>query len=199
MTPFRRVYTGLVAALCACALSAQSQRPGEAPARDTPAGQQEAPAPTGKISGRVLAANDGRPVRRARAFVSASQLPEGRGTLTDDNGVFELTELPAGRYTLTVSKTGFVALSYGQRRPLQAGTPLQLADGQQMKGIQFQLPRGSVIGGRVLDEDGEAMPGVVVRVERYPYLQGERRLVPAGGGQTDDKGQYRVWGWMPGE
>src|SRR5262249_62246509 len=65
--------------------------------------------------------------------------------------------------------------------------------------IQFQWPRGSVIGGHVLDEDGEAMPGVMVRVMRYQYLQGERRLVPAGGGQTDDKGQYRVWGLMPGD
>jgi hypothetical protein len=119
--------------------------------------------------------------------------------LTDDSGVFDLTELPAGRYTLTVSKSGFVALSYGQRRPLQAGTPLQLADGQQLKGIEFQLPRGSVISGHVLDEDGDAMPGVVVRVMRYQYQQGERRLTPAGNGQTDDKGQYRVWGLMPGE
>ena len=28
--------------------------------------------------------------------------------LTDDSGVFDFTELPAGRYTLTVSKSGFV-------------------------------------------------------------------------------------------
>ncbi len=119
--------------------------------------------------------------------------------LTDDSGVFDLTELPAGRYSLSVSKSGFVALSYGQRRPLQAGTPLQLADGQQMKGIEFQLPRGSVVSGRVLDEDGDAMPGVTVRVMRYQYQQGERRLTPAGNGQTDDKGIYRVWGLMPGE
>ena len=119
--------------------------------------------------------------------------------LTDDSGVFDLTELPAGRYTLTVSKSGFVSLSYGQRRPLQAGTPLQLADGQQLKGIDFQLPRGSVISGHVLDEDGDAMPGVMVRVMRYQYLQGERRLTPAGNGQTDDKGLYRVWGLMPGD
>src|SRR5256885_12340692 len=77
--------------------------------------------------------------------------------------------------------------------------PLSCAVGQQLKGAAFQLPRGSVIAGRVLDEDGEAMPGVMVRVMRYQYLQGERRLTPAGGGQTDDKGQYRVWGLMPGD
>jgi len=196
----RRFVTAFIALLCACALSAQSSRPGEAPPRDTPGAQQEPPAPpSGKIAGRVLAANDGRPVRRARAYVSAPQLPEGRGTLTDDNGVFELNELPAGRYTLTVSKTGFVTLSYGQRRPLQAGTPLQLGDGQQMDRLEFRLPRGSVIAGRIYDELGDPMPGASVRVMRYQYAQGERQLVPAGGAQTDDQGAYRVWGLNPGE
>ncbi len=170
------------------------------PARYNPAQPKETvKLPSGRITGRVVAADNGRPVKRARVFVTAAELPGGRGMLTDDAGVFELTELPAGRYTLTVSKSGFVSLSYGQRRPLQAGTPLQLADGEQMKGIQFQLPRGSVIGGHVLDEDGDAMPGVMVRVMRYQYQQGERRLTPAGNAQTDDKGQYRVWGLMPGE
>src|SRR5882762_7181522 len=169
------------------------------PARDTPAQKDAPPPPAGRITGRVTAADNGRPVKRARVFATAVELPGGRGMLTDDGGVFDLTELPAGRYTLTVSKSGFVSLSYGQRRPLQAGTPLQLADGQTLKGIEFQLPRGSVIGGRVLDEDGEAMPGVMVRVMRYQYLQGDRRLTPAGAGQTDDKGQYRVWGLMPGD
>jgi hypothetical protein len=177
----------------------QAPQPGQQPARDTPAQLKEAPPPGGRITGRVLAADNGRPVKRARVFISAAEVPGGRGLLTDDTGTFDFTELPAGRYTLSVSKSGFVSLSYGQRRPLQAGTPLQLADGQQLKGIQFQLPRGSVISGRVLDEDGDAMPGVVVRVMRYQYLQGERRLTPAGNGQTDDKGLYRVWGLMPGD
>src|SRR4051812_34944112 len=180
-----------------------SPRPGQSPgqpARDTSAQSKDAPPPpAGRISGRVLAADNGRPVKRARVFATAAELPGGRGMLTDDSGVFDLTELPAGRHTLTGSKAGFLALSYGQRRPLQAGTPLQLADGQQLKGIEFQLPRGSVISGRVLDEDGDAMPGAMVRVMRYQYLQGERRLTAAGNGQTDDKGQYRVWGLMPGD
>src|ERR1043166_8748483 len=99
-----RLLVPVLAAFCVCTLAAQSSRPGEAPPRDTPAAQPNATAtPTGKIAGRVLAVNDGRPVRRARVYLSAPQLPEGRGTLTDDSGVFELTDLPAGRYTLTVS------------------------------------------------------------------------------------------------
>jgi protocatechuate 3,4-dioxygenase beta subunit len=180
----------------AAIVGAQQQ---QQPARDTSAQKEAAPVPTGRITGHVVAGDNGRPVKRARVFAAAAELEGGRGMLTDDNGVFDFTELPAGRYTITASKSGFVSLSYGQRRPLQSGTPLQLVDGQQLKDINFQLPRGSVIGGHVLDEDGDAMPGVMVRVMRYEYLQGERRLTPAGNGQTDDKGQYRVWGLMPGD
>src|SRR5947208_1778627 len=197
------VAAGLIVALRTWSVDGQQQaQPGppasRQPARDTPAGT-DIPTPAGRIMGRVLAADTGRPVKRARVFVSAAELPGGRGALTDDNGVYDLSELPAGRYTVTVSKSGFVSLSYGQRRPLQAGTPLQLGDGQQLRNVDFQLPRGSVIGGRVADEDGEPMPGVMVRVMRYQYLQGDRRLTPAGSGQTDDKGQFRVWGLMPGD
>jgi carboxypeptidase family protein len=178
----------------------QTQRPGPPqPSRDTPAQKQDEPTPAGLIAGRVLAADTGRPVKRARVFVSAAELPGGRGVLTDDAGLFQLAELPAGRYTLSVSKSGFVSLSYGQRRPLQAGTPLQLADGQEIKDIEFRLPRGSVIAGHVYDETGDPMPGVLVRVLRYQYQQGDKRLAPAGTAQTDDQGQYRVWGLTPGD
>ena len=34
---------------------------------------------------------------------------------------------------------------------------------------------------------------------RYQYVQGMRQLVPAGTAQTDDRGEYRVWGLNPGE
>ena len=194
--------TSIVALLMAASVAAQqqsTQRPNQPqqPARDTSA-QPAAPA-TGSLSGRVLTTEGGRPVKRARVFVSAPELPGGRAALTDENGVFQISELPAGRYSVNVSKTGYIALSYGQRRPLMAGTPLQLADGQQLKGIDFALPRGGVIAGRIVDEDGEPMIGAVVRVLRYEYMQGDRRLVPVGTGQTDDKGQYRVWGLMPGD
>src|SRR5262245_47114820 len=201
----RWVATSLCLACLAAGLAAQQpQQPrpqSQQPSRDTSARPQDTavPTPTGRITGRVVTSDSGRPVKRARVFINAAELPGGRGLLTDDSGVFDFTELPAGRYTVSVSKSGFVSLSYGQRRPLQAGTPLSLADGQQLKNVDFQLPKGSVIGGRIMDEDGEPMAGGMVRVMRYQYLQGDRRLTPAGNGQTDDRGSYRVWGLMPGD
>jgi protocatechuate 3,4-dioxygenase beta subunit len=170
------------------------------PSRDTPAQQQQAPiAATGRISGRVLTLDGTRAVTRARVSIGSADLPGGRTVLTDNAGAFDFTSLPDGRYTLTVAKTGYVSISYGQRRPLQPGTPLQLAGGQELKQIEMRLPRGSVVSGRIFDENGDPMPGTLVRVLMYRYAQGYRQLVPAGSAQTDDRGEYRVWGLNPGE
>jgi carboxypeptidase family protein len=174
-----------------------AQQPPQQPARDTSA--QKASLPTASISGSVVGSDNGRPVKRARILATAPELQGSRAVMTDDSGHFEITALPAGRYTITVSKPGYISLSYGQRRPLQAGTPLQIADGQQIKAIDFSLPRGGAIAGRILDEDGEAMVGANVRVMRYQYMQGDRRLVPVATGMSDDKGNYRVWNLLPGD
>lgn len=201
MTLVRRTALAGIAAL-GLAGAAQAQDRAPQPPRDTPARQgTAAPTVTGVISGRVLAADTGRPIRRARVLLAGGGGPQnpGRGVLTDDAGAFEVKGLPEGRYTVTASKTGFVTLSYGQRRPQQAGTPLQLAAGAALKGIEFRLPRGGVITGHVFDDTGEPMPGTTVRVMAYRYSQGSRQLIPGGSAQTDDRGEYRVWSLNPGE
>jgi hypothetical protein len=159
-----------------------------------------APVPqgSGSIAGRVLTADTGRPVKRARVTVSGGGRG-GRVTTTDDQGRYQVTDLPAGTYTITGSKNGFVDAIYGQRRPQQPGTPVPIADAQAAAGLDLRLTRGGVITGRVLDEDGEALARALVTVQRYQYVQGQRQLTPAGGDQTDDRGQYRVFGLPPGD
>ena len=78
---------------------------------------------------------------------------DGRGggmTQTDADGRFEIKELLGGRYTLMVTKAGYVGMSYGQRRPEQQGTVLEIIDGTVVDKIAFSLPRGGVITGTVL-------------------------------------------------
>ena len=88
---------------------------------------------------------------------------------------------------------------YGQRRPQQPGTPVTIADAQAAASVDLRLTRGGVITGHVHDEDGEALPRALVTVQRYQYVGGERQLRPAGADQTDDRGQYRVFGLPPGD
>ena len=160
----------------------------------------EVPTGTGSITGNVMTADSGQPARRVRVSLTGAELRGGRTVTTDDSGAFAFTALPAGRYTVSASKSGYVSVSYGQRRPGQGrpGTPIQLGDGQKLQ-VQLQIPRGGVITGTVLDEHGEAIPGTPVRVMRYAIQSGVRTLQSAGNGTTDDRGIYRVYGLQPGE
>ncbi len=174
----------------------QQGRGGGAQARDT----QVAPAVgTGFILGSVVTADTGLPVRRARVNLSGAELRGARSTMTDDEGKFVFTQLPAGRYTLTASKAGFVSIAYGAKAPGRAGTPIELADGQKLDARPISLPKGGVVTGVVLDEYGEPSPGTPVRALRAVIRTGERRLESAGTSTTDDRGMYRIYGLQPGQ
>src|SRR5438132_5731150 len=167
---------------------------------------------TGVIKGRVLAADTGRPLRRARINVVPGDLVPGLGpggpgpggpitTSTGVDGRYEIKELPAGRYTVMVNRSGYLQLRYGQRRPFEQGKPIQVADRQTVDNIDFALPRMSVLGGRVFDETGDPISGVQMFAMRSVFFEGKRRMVPVSGGpgtQTDDTGQYRLLGLPPG-
>src|SRR5690349_8710775 len=83
----------------------QGRGQGQQPARDRAARPQ--PVGTGQISGRVVDAENGRPMRRARVMLNGAELPGGRGTTTDDQGNFSFAGLPAGRYTVNASRSGY--------------------------------------------------------------------------------------------
>jgi hypothetical protein len=82
--------------------------------------------------------------------------------VTDTRGEFELTDVPAGSYALTATRAGYLTIQYGQRRPREAGRTLEVAAGQTVERIDMALPRGAVLAGRIVDETGDAAPGVRV-------------------------------------
>ncbi len=163
---------------------------------------REAPRGTSVIRGTVVAADNGSPIRRAQVRIGG-QGAQGRLATTDAQGRFEIRDLPGGRYTVSASKGGFVSIQYGQRRPSESGTPLDIGEGQTLEKIVIALPRGSVISGRITDEFGEPVANAVVTSLRYGYAGGARRLLPAGGQNsrdtTDDQGHFRLFGLSPGD
>jgi hypothetical protein len=161
--------------------------------------QREQPTGTAMIRGRVLSTT-GSPIRRAQVRANAAGLRASRLTTTDADGRFELRDLPAGRWDLTASKAGFVALRYGQRRPFESGRPVELGNGQRMERVDFSLPRGSAVTGHVFDEFGEPVANARVQILRYQMAQGSRRLSPIGvSDQSDDTGAFRLYGLAPGD
>jgi hypothetical protein len=185
----------IVASLGVCA---EAQAP--MPPRDRSA---PPPSGTGRIRGRVVAADTGAPLRRAQVHLGSSELRVNRTVSTDADGRFEVTDLPDGSYFLTVTRNGYASLQFGQQRPFEGGRTLELAHGRLIDHLDFALPRGGVITGRVTDQLGEPVTAVAMQAMRYHYLPGgERQLVPVWGGMlsmvTNDLGEFRVSGLMPG-
>jgi protocatechuate 3,4-dioxygenase beta subunit len=139
----------------------------------------------------------------------------GRGTVvqrtrtavTDAQGVFEFKDLPAGSYRLSASPSQYSAqylgMTYGAKKPngpgsSDSGTPIDLSEGQTLDKATIALPRGSVITGHVTDENGD--PLARVQVYSLFYQQGSSRGMRFGSSaQTDDLGQYRLYGLAPGD
>ena len=154
---------------------------------------------TGRLRGRVVAGDTGGAIRRAQVRISGPDIGT-KTALTDGQGHYEFSELPAGRFTLSVSKSGYVTMQYGQTHPFEAGRPLDLADAQVMDKVDVALPRGSVLAGRVVDEFGDPVADANVSAMRMQYMNGRRRLMPAGrNATTNDLGQFRIFGLPPGE
>ena len=151
---------------------------------------------TATVRGRVLT-QAGTPLRRAQ--VTIAEGPLRRQTTTDGDGQYRFAELPAGRFLLTASKPGYVALQYGQRGPNQPGTPVIVANGQTVA-VDIALPRGAVITGRITDEFGEPLAQAQVQVGRLTYgPDGQRRAQTSQASIADDRGEFRAYGLMPGE
>ena len=154
---------------------------------------------TSTIRGLVTAADTNSPVRRAQVRATSPETRSARQGTTDADGRFELRDLPAGRWTVTASKGGFVEQQFGQRRSFESVEPIELADGQRFT-ANFTLSRGAVITGRLTDEFGDPITGARVQVLRSQMSQGRRRLTPvAVNSQTDDTGSFRLFGLSPGD
>jgi hypothetical protein len=179
---------------------------------------------TGIIRGHVVAADTGSPIRRANVSLSAMMRPAvppapradgtsappqpinflSRQTIANTEGAFEFTNLPPGRYTLHASPGQFSAqylgLPFGARRagPGVSGTSIDLAAGQVFDKATISLPRGTVIVGRVTDDMGEPIARAQVYGLWFP--PGSARGLRTGpGDQTDDLGQFRLFGLEPGD
>jgi len=173
----------------------------QAPPRDTPAPDAGG---TARIVGRVVAADTGNTLARARVQITSSALGSPRQLTTDANGRYEARNLRGGRYKILVTRVGFVSLEYGQTRPFEPGRELELLDGQTLEHIDFALSRGGVITGRITDQNGEPQAGIAMQALRFSWRpNGARQLDSMSTAVfdrilTDDLGQFRIYGLMPG-
>jgi hypothetical protein len=193
-------------AICALAVPAAPQIGGPAPRDAAPHDTTQEVKESGVVRGRITSLDTGKPLRRAQVQltpdgVMPSMMPPTPRTASSSNdGRYEFRDIPPGRYTLRVQRSGYLALNYGQRRPGEQARPLEIAGKDVLEKVDFALPRMSVISGRVLDDLGEPIAGVTVWVLQTRYIQGRRQLVATGANTTTDiTGRYRLLSLTPGD
>jgi hypothetical protein len=176
---------------------ALDQDPRQAPQRASPMHGTERGAAS--VSGRVIAADSGRPVARARVVLSSATGGARSSTVrTDASGRFEIEGLTAGVYSISASKEGYVRTSVGTRAWTSDDASVTIAEGQRVEQLVFELVRGGVITGHILGEDGDPLPRIQVRAMRLHYTLGEPRLAVTESDRTDDRGEYCLFGLSPG-
>jgi len=165
------------------------------------ANQSTAGGPKAEISGQVLDAATGEPLKKT--WVTARILEKGGRSgstaVTDGQGHFLVKDLDPGRYMLGAQRNGYVTQMYGQRNAGEQGTTISISPGQKLTDITFRLVQGGVISGRIVDEDSEPLSRVQVQALQFRYMQGRRRLMPLGNATSDDRGEYRIFGIRPGQ
>ena len=190
----RRTIAATIALACGLTASAATQ---QAPARDA------AFVPTtgaSSISG-VVVNDDERPqpVRRAVVTLTGPDLRPSRGAVTDDEGRFTIANLPAGRFTLTVSRATFVTSVYGAKRPGRPGTPITIAPGAHVTDLRVRLWRGAVLAGVVRDASGAPVPRIpVTAIPAKAITSPSIFTLSNNGSSTNEQGEFRIFGLEPG-
>jgi protocatechuate 3,4-dioxygenase beta subunit len=169
------------------------------------------PAPPCVVSGRVVTASEGNPLKSVRVSLVADDLASKTPpytTTTDSDGRFLLKDIVPGRYRFFAMRAGFVEQHY-QAKANNEGAALSLKSGETVSDVLFRMTVAGVITGRVANEDGDPMVRVRVVALREPseeededearFRSRTRQLSSVSSAQTDDRGEYRIFGLKPGE
>jgi protocatechuate 3,4-dioxygenase beta subunit len=124
-------------------------------------------------------------------------MPNARLVGTDDEGKFMFTALPAGSFSVSATKAGYVPAFFGSKRPARGpGVPVAVADGQRLT-VTLKMMPGAVITGTITDPHGTPAPGISVQAFDTRASGPADATLPRA--TTDDRGVYRIYGLAPGE
>jgi hypothetical protein len=148
------------------------------------------PAGPYRISGTVINAVSGEPIRHASvAVLSEDDSHAVESVLTDGEGHFLLSGLAATKFQLTASKRGFRSAFYDEHD--EYSTAIVTGKDQDTSGFTFRLAPGAVLRGEVTGDGGDPVESARVMLFRRPHGHklGER-IGQIDTATTDDTGSY---------
>jgi hypothetical protein len=159
-----------------------------------------AQAGAGAISGSVVEASSGDPVRKAVVTVTWHGTPRSWATMrTDGSGRFHFDGLPPGVYDLRAAKPGMGVAIYGANSTRETGETITLADGETRDGLKLRFIRSASISGNVTGPDGDPAIQAQVMLLHMSRNNGKPALQVSQQSQTNDRGEYQISGVAPGQ
>jgi hypothetical protein len=162
------------------------------------------PAQWASVSGKITNAG-GQPLAKADVTLRQNGFaptPTFSAT-TGPDGLFELTGVPAGGYSLYAERTGYMPQGFGAPAGVQYPTGVRgvvrIAAGERLTGKDIQMSPATTFSGKVLDEDGDPVANAQVQVLRQLTVSGHTRLYYAQNGyaMSDQNGEYRMSNLQP--
>lgn len=184
--------------------------------------QAQAPAPA-TLAGKVVNSVTGEPIRKADITLSNSLETEGLDmamrmfgagdpdgadakpqapaktftAITDGNGEFHIDKIEPGDYYLKAVHAGFADGKYKPDDGRSKDGKIHFAASEAVKGIVFHLVPQGAVSGKVVDEDGDPVPGAMVTALSGGHAAGSQ-LMPADTSPANDRGEFRLGKLPPG-
>jgi protocatechuate 3,4-dioxygenase beta subunit len=160
-----------------------------------------------RIAGKLVNSVTGEAVRQATVeALDEENQRTVQSVITDSDGNFAFSGLPAGKYPLTASKRGFQTGFYDDHEGFNSA--IVTGPGQDTEHLLFRLTPSAMVHGVVTGDDGEPVDGATVMLFRRPPGMGrdfrrargpEDRINQAGSQTTDDTGAYEFANLAPGD
>ncbi len=154
--------------------------------------RQLAPA-AGSIGGVVMKAGTAieQPLSNARLELTSEKGP-AMVVRTNATGSFLFSNLPPGKYGLSVTCDGYIRQNLPKKIVIRPGQPTDA--------IRFELETAPTAAGTALDSFGEPISNIIVEALRRSYdVRGKATMTRVASAVTDDRGQYRIFWLDPGE
>ncbi len=137
----------------------------------------------------------GEPVRRAMVQVTPANTASVISVLTDSEGRFEFPALPEADISVLVHKPGYFSGLELNPSNFEPEVVHLTAD---VSGLTLNLLPEGVVAGHVATVKGEPIEDSPVRILREVFANGYRHWEVRAQATTDEDGQFRMVGLMPG-
>jgi hypothetical protein len=148
----------------------------------------------GSVEGTVVRTGTTEPIEGVQVTLSGASRTQTH-VLTDNEGRFSFPNVAPGRYSVRVQRDGYLAPA----AQAPAAMTINMASGQKITGLTYDLVPAGTISGRILDPQGRLAALATVTALRLTYQEGRPTVAPVKTASTNDRGEYRLFGMGPGD